>query len=292
MQGSPGDGLAPSVTVAVVCHRGIAVEKGGRSKNEDNFLVAKDGECCVRDGETEARVRQPTVGVLLAVADGMGGHTNGDLASGAAVRSLLHLVRSVPDLEPEQELRRFLLKAHARLQAMARENQASDMGTTVLAAWLLQDEVHWVNVGDSRLYHVRNSALRCVTRDQTRGEFARRDGRPAPSDAEHLAQSFVFGSRGLGHDDEIRIDEGIDTGRFRVRTGDQLVLCTDGLWAFVDDFTILESLRASPDPVENARWLNDRAMSLGGDDNITAVVVRFDEVVPVQRQEDPPTHQP
>jgi protein phosphatase len=292
MNGSPGDGLAPSVTVAVVCHRGIAVEKGGRTKNEDNFLVAKDGECCVRDGETEARLRQPTVGVLLAVADGMGGHTNGDLASGAAVRSLLHLVRSLPVLEPEQELRRFLLKAHARLQAMARENQASDMGTTVLVAWLLQDEVYWVNVGDSRLYHVRNSALRCVTRDQTRGEFARRDGRPPPTDAEHLAQSFVFGSRGLGHDDEIRIDEGIDTGRFRVRSGDQLVLCTDGLWAFVDDFTILESLRASNDPVENARWLNERAMSLGGDDNITAVVVRFDDVVPVQRQEDPPTHQP
>ncbi len=199
--------------------------------------------------------------------------------------------RAMPDREPEQELRRFVLKAHAKLQTMARENQASDMGTTILAAWMLQDEVHWVNVGDSRLYHVRNSALRCLTRDQTRGEFARRDGRTAPSDAEHLAQSFVFGSRGLGHDDAIRIDEGLDTGRFRVRSGDQIVLCTDGLWAFVDDYTILEAVRASPDPLDNATWLFDRAMSLGGDDNVTAIVVRFDEVVPVMRQEDPPTRQ-
>lgn len=270
--------MSLNVTVGLVCHRGLEPEKGGRQKNEDNYLVARKREIRFREGDHEEMESQDTHGVLLAVADGMGGHDNGDLASAAAVRAVARLVTAAPSLEPEEELRRFVLRAHTRLQEHSRGRGVHNMGTTLVVAWLIGDRCYWVNVGDSRLYHHRGTTLRLVTKDQTRGEFARRDGRPEPSDATRLAQNFMFGSRGLGHDDGIRIDPGEDSGSFRLQKGDRLLICSDGLSGFVDDYALLEAIREAPEPIAAATWLLERALAEGSDDNITALVARVESV--------------
>ena len=138
--------------------------------------------------------------------------------------------------------------------------------------------MYWAHVGDSRLYHWREGRLTRLTRDQTRGEFARRDRRSVPAHADNLAQNFIYGSRGLGDDTALRIDRGIDTGSFAVRAGDRLVLCSDGLSARVEDPWIGDVIKHVPDPTACAVALMERAIVNQSDDNITVVVLRVDDL--------------
>jgi protein phosphatase len=146
------------------------------------------------------------------------------------------------------------------------------MGTTVTAAWFLRGEMAWVHVGDSRLYLLREERLSQVSRDHTRGEFAERDGLPLPYAPGALTQNFIFGSRGLDDDDEIRVDKGRDTGTLALQPGDRILLTSDGVHGFLDEEQIMAGL-SSDSATGAARWLVDEAMTCGSDDNVTAVVV-------------------
>lgn len=277
-----GRAEAPRYAIGLVCTVGIGEARGGRARNEDNYLVCRDGRMRWRDGDTETIAEAPlSSSVLLAVADGMGGHDDGDLASSAAVQALSRLYTRPPPPDPEETLREFLLDAHRRLRARVAVGGKVRMGTTLTVAWIVGGRLYWANVGDSRLYHCREGRITRVTRDQTRGEFARRDRRPAPSHAENLAQNFIYGSRGLGDDASLRIDRGHDTGSFGLSPGDRIVLCSDGLSGRVEDAWIADLVRNVPDPAACAVSLMERAIASESDDNITTVVVRVDGAPPV-----------
>lgn len=278
MKGLPADARRVHVTAGVVCTVGVGPTRGGRLRNEDNYLVCQDGKVTWRDGEVEQTVRLPaTPSVLLAVADGMGGHEDGELASAAAVQAVSRLYsRPIPP-QPEETLRDFVLDAHRRIRARVAVGGAVRMGTTLTIAWLLEGKVYWVNVGDSRLYHWRQGRLTRVTRDQTRAEFARRDTRPMPPHPDHLSQNFIYGSRGLGDDTQLRVDRGLDNGSFRVQKGDRLVLCSDGLSGRVEDPWIADVLANVPEPSACAVALMERAIAAHSDDNITVLVARVDD---------------
>lgn len=267
----------PRYSVGLVCSLGIGAGRGGRARNEDNYLVCRDGRVRWRDGDTEVVGEAPvSSAVLLAVADGMGGHDDGDVASSAAVQALSRLYQRPPPPDPENTLRDFLLDAHKRLRARVEVGGKVKMGTTLTAAWIIGGRLYWAHVGDSRLYHWREGRLTRVSRDQTRGEFAKRDGRLPPQHPEHLAQNFIYGSRGLGDDTALRIDKGIDTGSFLLRPGDRVLLCTDGLCGRVEDAWIGDLLRNVPEPTACAVTLMERAIASESDDNITTVVLRVD----------------
>ncbi len=264
-------------TVGLVCSVGIGEARGGRVRNEDNYLVCRDRKMRWRDGETETVAEAPdATGMLLAVADGMGGHDDGDLASSAAVQSLsrLYLRPSPPD--PEATLRDFLMDAHRRLRTRVAVGGKVKMGTTLTVAWVIGEQLYWAHVGDSRLYHWRDGRMSRLTRDHTRGEFARRDRRESPAHPDHLAQNFIYGSRGLGDDTALRIDRGIDTGTLVLRPGDRLLLCSDGLSGRVEDTWIGDLLRNVPEPTACAMSLMERAIAAESDDNITTVVLRVE----------------
>jgi protein phosphatase len=283
-----GQRLDPArYAVGLVCSVGIGEARGGRSRNEDNYLVCRDGRVRWRDGDVEVVSDAPvSSSVMIAVADGMGGHDDGDVASAAAVQALARLYVRPPPPDPEATLRDFLLDAHKRLRARVEVNGKVKMGTTLTAAWIVSGRVYWAHVGDSRLYHWRDGRLVRLTRDQTRGEFARRDGRPAPLHPEHLAQNFIYGSRGLGDDAGLRIDRGVDTGSVALRPGDRVVLCTDGLSGRVEDPWIADLVRNVPEPNACAVTLMERAMANESDDNITAVVLRVDDAEQVDLDPD------
>ena len=215
---------------------------------------------------------------MVVVADGMGGHDHGALASGAAVQALARLFRGGRPADPELALHGFVLRAHRRLQDRARDRGAANMGTTLTVAWLLGDHVYWVHVGDSRLYIERDGTLQQLTRDHTRGEFASRDGRAQPVGAEALTQNFIFGSRGLGDDRGIRVDAGTDTGAMRLRVGDRLLLTSDGVHGFVATHRVAAVLQATRAPEAAARRVVEEALAAGSDDNITALVVAVDAI--------------
>lgn len=283
-------GLPHQITIGVVCSIGVGPNRGGRSRNEDNYLVGRGGEIRFRgdDGETVRKVPEGE-GTLLVIADGMGGHDDGALASSAAVQAFARFYEQGRPDAPELTLHRFVLSAHRRIRTTLSQRGPVSMGTTLTAGWILEDRLFWIHVGDSRLYHLRGTTLTCLTRDHTRGEFARRDGRRPPKDPDLLAQNFLYGSRGLGEDAAIRIDPGRDTGSMRLAVGDYILLCTDGISRFVDEFRIAYAMHDVPSPAACAEVLAERAMALGSNDNITAIIARVDALPPPsQPEEEPP----
>ncbi len=265
-----------SCTAGVVCSIGVGPEHGGRPRNEDNYLIGRSGRVVWREGEAENTRHVPGAdGCLFAVADGMGGHDAGDLAATSALEAVASFYGTPPGEDPEETMRIFVLDSHRRLRARLARGAEVKLGTTLTVAWLLGNRVFWVNVGDSRLYHWRAGKLTRISRDQTRAEFARRDRRPMPSNPTFLAQSFIFGSRGLGADGAIRIDRGIDAGSFTVQPEDRLLICTDGLTAWVEDRRLADVLQNVADPQHCAVSLIERAIAARSDDNITALVVRM-----------------
>jgi serine/threonine protein phosphatase PrpC len=272
VSGAGGDRLR----VAVSCTRGVGPERGGRARNEDNYLIAQDGRVRFRDGGAERRQLGAGVGLLCAVADGMGGHDNGELASAAAVQALLRLYDRGRPHSAEDALLGFVQTAHARLRDRARARAAGNMGCTLTTLWAAERTLAWVHVGDSRLYLLRGGTLTQLSRDHTRGEFARRDSRPIPLAAHSLTQNFIFGSRNLGDDDLLRLDKGLDSGTLTLQVGDRLLLSSDGVHGPVPAAQLAEILQRAADPAQAALWLTDQAMANGGTDNTTALVVQVD----------------
>ncbi len=268
----------PDLTVGVVCSLGLGPAAGGRERNEDNYLICLDGTARWWEGDAEVAHDAPGDGVLLAVADGMGGHEDGARASACAVEAMAALSAADPEPSPELVLHRFVLATHRRLrEAMARDGRVLG-GTTLVCGWIVGARLAWIHVGDSRLYLFRDDTLERLTIDHTRRTFARRDRRRVPTDPDQLVQSFIFGSRGLGDDAGIRIDPGLDSGVLELRPGDRLLACTDGLYRFVEDEDLADTLRAVPEPAGGARALLARALAQGSDDNVTALVVRVDGI--------------
>ncbi|MCB9797414.1 MAG: serine/threonine-protein phosphatase [Alphaproteobacteria bacterium] len=266
------------VTIGVVCTRGVGPERGGRSANEDNYLVCRNNEVRYRNGDSEVVEHVRTFGILLAVADGMGGHEDGELASTAAVRAMSRIFRRGTPKDPELALHRFVLEAHRRLYRKVSELGPVRMGTTLTAVWLLDGKAYWCHIGDSRLYLWRDGTIRLITRDHTRAEFAERDGRVVEGDGSYLTQNFVYGSRGLGDDPTVRIDAGTDTGCLELRPRDRILLCSDGLSGPVEDHRIADAIRDTPEPQAAATSLMERALASGSDDNVTVIVARIDRV--------------
>jgi protein phosphatase len=263
-------------TVGVVCDIGIGPSQGGRERNEDNFLVCMDGTVRMRIDGTESQIEQRGDGVLLAVCDGMGGHADGDVASTIASRVMAKLYQPGVPRRPARVLLKYILESHRQLHWAAKSDGPVGMGTTLTAVWLVNGQAAWAQVGDSRLYLYRKGKLIQLTSDQTRNEFARRDGRPTVPDGDHLAQNFIYGSRGLGDNAALRLEQGLDNGAEPLEAGDRLLLCSDGLTTVVDDGRIGRTLEEHSEPTPAAQALRELALDRGSRDNVTAIVVRVD----------------
>ncbi len=265
-------------SIGIVCSIGVGPERGGRDTNEDNYLICRDSRITYREQDGERSVPGQGEGMIVAVADGMGGHEDGDIASTTAARVLAKLYRpGVPNDAP-RALRRYILDAHKRLHWRARDKGPVTMGTTLTTAWLLGGEAAWAHVGDSRLYLFRRNRLVRLTADHTRNEFNRRDGKPTTPEGGHLSQTFIFGSRGIGDNTRLRLEPGLDSGLEPLEQGDRLLLCTDGLSGVVDDVSIAYVLENTPDPQAAAVACLERAIARGSTDNITVMVIRVDAV--------------
>ena len=152
------------------------------------------------------------------------------------------------------------------------------MGTTLSAAWFLENKMAWVHVGDSRLYLFRDDSLQQITRDHTRNEFATRDGRTTSPEGWHLCQSFIYGSRGLGDNSMVRLEAGLDAGCIDLRNDDVVLICSDGLTGEVGDRQMERLLKQNRDCSAAAQALVDQAIKRGSTDNITAMVIHVDGV--------------
>ena len=265
--------------IGVACERGIPEERGGRSRNEDNYLVCHRGTARWLNREEPHIVDASGDGVLVAVLDGIGGHDEGHVASTAAAQVLAKLYQPGAPNRPARVLTRYVHESHQKLHYRARGSDGRvRMGTTLVVGWILKGTLHWVNVGDSRLYLLRAGRLSQLSIDQTRNAFLARDGQAPVEGGDHLAQGFIYGSRGLGHDMQLRIEDDLDNGTLLLSPHDVLLLCTDGISKVLSADEMADLLLRLHDPQLIADRLVTAALSAGSTDNLTALVLRVDQL--------------
>jgi protein phosphatase len=227
----------------------------------------------VRTGNEDSSFRGDTV---LAVADGLGGHQAGEVASAIAISAIAELDGrefATPEDAREALVAAILQGNLAVLDKATRDPDSWGMGTTMTAAALVGGG-RWAQlaqVGDSRAYFMREGEeLRQVTDDQTIvGELVRQ-GRLTKEEAAHHPQRSVV-TRAVGLDPNLEVDT---PEPIELAPADQLLLCSDGLTDAVDDTRIAEILGAGLDGQVTCQALIDAANAAGGPDNITVVLLR------------------
>jgi serine/threonine protein phosphatase PrpC len=201
---------------------------------------------------------------LLAVADGMGGHAAGEVAS----RLVISTLANWPGWdEPARELRACLLHANDLIIKGAKaDSTQAGMGTTVTVAHVGNGKLYYAHVGDSRLYLLRHNILRKLTHDHSVVAELLRSGQLTENEARTHPQRNLL-TRALGVSGHIDID----LGEVDLTLYDRLLLCTDGLNVVLVDQEI-QHILSTPDPSEAAKQLVAAANARGGPDNITVFV--------------------
>ena len=232
--------------------------KAGREKNEDRM-----GYCYTRDAG------------LFALADGMGGHPEGEVASQLALQTMAGLFQrdcrpALPD--PLRFLQDAILAGHHRLLRYAAQKALVDTPRTTLVACLMQgNEAYWAHCGDSRLYLVRAGKLIARTRDHSYMELQQTLKQVVPMNSRYN-RNVLFTC--LGSPGKPVIDT---AGPLLLETGDRMMLCSDGLWGTVDDSVITEWLANHPisDAVPE---LVEQALRNGGPkcDNVSVLAVEWE----------------
>jgi len=234
-----------------------------REHNEDNmaFVIPKDSQVMASKG------------ALFIVADGMGGHAAGEVASEIAVDTVSNMYYQEDSNDVAVSLLRAIRRANASIHQRAAENLLrTGMGTTCVAAVLRGNMAYIANVGDSRAYLLRGNQVKQISHDHSWVAEQVRAGLLTEEQARTHAQRNVI-TRCLGTQAEVDVD----VFHEELHEGDSLVLCTDGLSGLVSD----EELQRIVDqfvPQESVYHLVERANENGGPDNITAIVVRVQEV--------------
>jgi protein phosphatase len=250
--------IRPGVTLAsltdVGCHR---------ENNEDSYGYWEPAD----DASFEV------LGRLAIVADGMGGHEGGQIASRMAVDAIRETYPASADADPQKRLLSALNNAHQRIQQQALANPVlNNMGTTCTAFALVNDHLHFVHVGDSRLYLLREGKLEVLTRDHTLVARLLEKGLIRPDEAhEHPQKHVLTSALGIPGD----IDINYSPKPLPVQKGDVLMLCTDGLWGQMEFDEIGRAL-SSQSPDAACRGLVKLAKDRGGPDNITLQILRID----------------
>jgi serine/threonine protein phosphatase PrpC len=234
--------------------------KGGREKNEDRM-----GYCYTRDAG------------LFALADGMGGHPEGEVAAQLALQTLAAAFQreAKPALKnPIRFLQEAILAGHHALLRYATEKGMVDSPRTTVVACILQgNAAYWAHCGDSRLYLVRGGKLMARTRDHSYTELQETLAHVVPMDA-RFNRSVLFTC--LGSPGKPVVDT---AGPITLQGGDRIVVCSDGLWSSLVDEQIVEilSARQLADAVPE---MVEQALRNGGShsDNVTALAVEWEAV--------------
>lgn len=235
--------------------------RGGRESNQDSCF----------SGWTQRRL------MLAVMADGLGGHAGGEVASRLAVEKVRERTANSTPETAAHELPEALRHAHEYILEQARQSERlAQMKSTCVAVLVAKGELHFASVGDSRLYHFRESRPIFITRDQSVAQLLVDSGQLTKEEAlRHPDRHRLY--QALGMDGELRVQES-GTG-LTLQPGDALLLCTDGFWQFMDADA---AARCLCDPSGSARKRLDRLFGMvattaaGADprhDNMSALVV-------------------
>ena len=265
--------LDPAARAGRLALRAAARSHAGRVReiNEDSVLF-------IRLSGLLAGAASPELG-FFAVADGMGGHDRGEVASRKVLQQLgaglldrifkrvMLTGRHGDDAWMQRVLRECILAANGELLALQRAND-SNMGTTLTAALFVDGRTIVANVGDSRTYRWRGGALEQITRDHSLVASLVAAGHLEPEAIyTHEQKGMIY--RSVGEDADLTVD----VFAVELWPNDRLLLCSDGLWEMVRDEGLAAALAAEATPQAVCDRLIDAANAAGGEDNISVLVV-------------------
>ncbi len=246
-----------------------------RKNNEDNFVVCDltSSEVNPFGGDHPLGSR----GLLLLVADGMGGEMCGEVASQLCAETVpKQLMDSLSPSEPDsadlaQCLREAVESANQAVYERAQcEQMCHGMGTTATAAALAGDRLVVAQVGDSRAYVVRNGSLVQLTRDQTFLNYLADLGAPLPPEPEKDSRRSIL-TQAVGTSEKVDVK----LTRVQLRSEDTVLLCSDGLYSMVKPAQVLEILKNGDTPQSQCRALVNAANASGGTDNVTVIIAQI-----------------
>ncbi|KJJ42863.1 protein phosphatase [Bacillus subtilis] len=214
--------------------------------------------------------------LLAVVADGMGGHLAGDVASKMAVKAMgekWNEAEAIPAAPAacEEWLIEQILAVNSKIYDHAQAHEeCQGMGTTIVCALFTGKTVSVAHIGDSRCYLLQDDDFIQVTEDHSLVNELVRTGEISREDAEHHPRKNVL-TKALGTDQSVSID----TRSFDIEPGDKLLLCSDGLTNKVEGTELKDILQSDSAPQEKVNLLVDKANQNGGEDNITAVLLEL-----------------
>ena len=257
-----------------------------RENNEDQFFVTK----LARSLETmlsslppgEVPERADEVNYVMVVADGMGGHAAGEVASRLAISALVSLALDLPDWifkideeavpEIERRVRRIVQQVSSLVVERGRADAAlRGMGSTLTAVRSYGRDLLIVHVGDSRAYLFRAGRLNRLTKDHTYAQMLVDCGQLEACDIASSGVAHILTNAIGGSTEEVHVDVDL----LRLEDGDRLLLCSDGLTDVVDDDAITTTLAGAPTSKDACAKLMQLALDGGGRDNITVIVAAY-----------------
>ena len=268
----------PGIEIAALTHQGRV-----RAKNEDQYAVMRR----TRSGavlasslpDADRHIGGDQHAWLMAVADGLGGHSSGEVASAIAIQTILNFANGLAswimrpgdgsirdDMAERVELYSKAIQKEMKSQA-ADSPDLAGMATTVTAAYVFDANVVVINVGDSRSYLLHGNEIRQITRDHTLAQHMK-DGGLAH---EHTSRFRNLLTRTFSADDR-SVD--VDMFQLRLDPGDRILLCSDGLTDMLADEAILNIVKMAPSAKEACEQLVLAALNNGGRDNVTTVLAR------------------
>lgn len=262
-----------------------------REQNEDSYAIYRMGRFLDRVAsnvpeDVFGSVREDSAW-LYAVADGLGGHSAGEVASRTALVSMMQMILRAPrwalrlDDPATREtdiaalfrrVRGYLQGVHEALKAHAASDKTLEgMGTTLTSAYSVGNDLFVVHVGDSRAYLLRGGQIRRITHDHTLAQSYADQGLIPQAEVETHELGHVL-TRAMGAGDS-RPEH--DIHHLDLQDDDRILLCSDGLTRFVPEPELASLMMAFAGSADAARSLVDRALAQGGTDNITAIVARY-----------------
>lgn len=233
-----------------------------RDQNEDSYAFWEPKNERAADAK----------GRLAVIADGMGGYEGGQEASRIAVQTVCETYANTPIADHQLALLTSVRAAHERIQDYATQHpDFFGMGTTCTAACISDDLLHYVHVGDSRLYLLRRDSISQLTHDHSYVARLVKSGALSPEEAENHPQRHIL-TAALGVGGEPVFDT--PAAPVRLQAGDALLLCTDGLWGTVSNCE-LRDLANRGSASSACRELVRLAKERGGPDNITVQLLRI-----------------
>jgi protein phosphatase len=231
-----------------------------RERNEDSYNII---------------VNNDKAPVSFIIADGMGGHNSGEIASRLAVDFVSNYITSNPDefsveSEISEKISALIAKANDLIIDNAKRNEKnSGMGTTIIVSMVLNNKIYIGNVGDSRAYLIRNGKIEQITVDHSYIEELLKSGSITKEEAVNHPQKNII-TRALGSSKEVKAD----TFSVELQKKDSILFCTDGLTNMLNDDEILKAITESKEPEEICQKLIKGSIANGGEDNITVIIIR------------------